>query len=130
MDTRRRRTAKFANFFHAAIIALDIEWYGEWVPAGRRGRHHDEALALSRAAGGLNVDDEHFVEGSESCRRLGRRRRSSAWMREAAPRRPRRRRARVRPRRRAAERRVSRRRGGCEGDGYAQRGATQSVYGA
>ena len=25
--------ARFVNLFHAALIALDIEWYGEWVPS-------------------------------------------------------------------------------------------------
>ena len=25
--------ARFVNLFHAALMALDVEWYGEWVPS-------------------------------------------------------------------------------------------------
>ena len=58
--------AKFVNMFHVAVLALDIEWYGEWVPSKaniadimtRPDRFHE-------LREGLGVSDEFFVDFSE-----------------------------------------------------------------
>ena len=58
--------AKFVNMFHVAILALDIEWYGEWVPSKanvadimtRPSRFHE-------LRAGLGVSDDYFNEFSE-----------------------------------------------------------------
>ena len=58
--------AKFVNMFHVAILALEIEWYGEWVPSKanvadimtRPHRFHELRT-------GLGVGDEYFNEFSD-----------------------------------------------------------------
>ena len=62
--------ARLVNLFHVALLALDIEWYGEWVPSKanvsdiltRPERMHELLPGLRRHFGDdFEIEDVEFV---------------------------------------------------------------------